>query len=301
MRTRTVVGLALLLSALMMVLSLACSSASEDGVRSATVHTFLQPTAGTDQGPDEEPEIEPGPGTPTPTFRPTELAPTPAELERQLDDPSDMRQRRENLVDDRVRPVVTDPRVIAAMLSVPRHAFVPEQYLDEAYHDYPLPIGYGQTISQPSLVAMMTEMLDLEEGERVLEIGTGSGYQAAILYMLTDEVYTIEIIPELAGTAARIFDELGYEGIHTLRADGYYGWWEHAPFDAIIVTAAPDHLPSPLVAQLDPDGGRMVIPIGPPGGYQSLWVLERQGENVAMQRVLDVAFVPFTREKEADE
>jgi protein-L-isoaspartate(D-aspartate) O-methyltransferase len=175
---------------------------------------------------------------------------------------------------------------------------VPSNYLDQAYNDYPLPIGYGQTISQPSLVGMMTNMLGLEEGERVLEIGTGSGYQAAILREITDEVYTIEIIPELAGTARRIFDELGYADIHTLRADGYYGWWEYAPFDAIIVTAAPDHLPSPLVAQLNPDGGRMVIPIGPAGGYQSLWVVERQGEDVDMQRVLDVAFVPFTREKD---
>jgi protein-L-isoaspartate(D-aspartate) O-methyltransferase len=279
-----------LLAAALVTALVACESDTQVVERSVTVQTFLDPTA--------SPETRSEAVTPTPTFRPTELAPTPADLDRMLEDTAEMRQRRDTLVDDRVRPVVSDPSVIAAMRNVPRHAFVPSNYLDQAYNDYPLPIGYGQTISQPSLVGMMTNMLGLEEGDRVLEIGTGSGYQAAILREITDEVYTIEIIPELAGTARRIFDELGYADIHTLRADGYYGWWEYAPFDAIIVTAAPDHLPSPLVAQLNPDGGRMVIPIGPAGGYQSLWVVERQGEDVDMQRVLDVAFVPFTREKD---
>lgn len=268
----------------------ACGDDSQDDRRTGTVRSFLSPTAGTGlPGAVDQP-------TPTPTFRPTEIAPTPEELDRQLEDTADMHQRRENLVYGQVRHFVSDSAVIEAMMAVPRHAFVPYNYRDQAYEDYPLPIGYGQTISQPSLVGMMTEMLDLEAGERVLEIGTGSGYQAAILRELTDEVYTVEIIPELAGTARRIFDELGYEDIHTLRADGYYGWWQYAPFDAIIVTAAPDHLPSPLVAQLDPDGGRMVIPIGPPGGYQSLWLVERHGESVDMQRTMDVGFVPFTRE-----
>lgn len=234
--------------------------------------------------------------TPTPTFRPTELAPTPASLDRELEDSPTQRARRQQLIAGPVSSAVSDARVLAAMSAVPRHAFVPTRYLDQAYNDYPLPIGHGQTISQPSLVGMMTEMLDLAPGERVLEIGTGSGYQAAILAELTDQVYTIEIIPELAGTARRILDELGYTDVHTLRADGYYGWWEHAPFDAIIVTAAPDHLPAPLVAQLSPDGGRMVIPIGPVGGYQSLWLVERNGDAIDMQRVLDVRFVPFTRE-----
>jgi protein-L-isoaspartate(D-aspartate) O-methyltransferase len=234
--------------------------------------------------------------TPTPTFRPTELAPTPQTVDRDFEDGEDTNRRRTALVRTYVEPVVSDERVIAAMLAVPRHSFVPTEYLDLAYNDHPLPIGYGQTISQPSLVAMMTEMLDLQEGERVLEIGTGSGYQAAILREVTDDVYTVEIIPELAGIARRVLDELGYEDIHIMRADGYYGWWEYAPFDAIIVTAAPDHLPQPLVAQLNPDGGRMVIPIGPPGGYQQLWLLERDGEDVSMQAMLGVAFVPFTRE-----
>jgi protein-L-isoaspartate(D-aspartate) O-methyltransferase len=239
--------------------------------------------------------------TPTPTFRPTEVAPTPETVDRRFEDTDDTRERRVSLVENRVKPVVSDARVIDAMLAVPRHAFVPTEYLDLAYNDHPLPIGYGQTISQPSLVAMMTEMLDLQAGERVLEIGTGSGYQAAILRELTDEVYTIEIIPELAGVARRVLNEEGYPDIHMTRADGYYGWWEHAPFDAIIVTAAPDHLPAPLVAQLSPDGGRMVVPIGPPGGYQSLWLIVRNGDDVEMQQVLDVAFVPLTRESEGAE
>lgn len=269
-----------------------CEGDSQDDRRSATVDSFLTPTMVTGTGPAAD---QP---TPTPTYRPIELAPTPEQLDRQLEDSATTREQRAELVDEHIRPFVSDPLVIEAMRTVPRHAFVPLSYRDQAYRDYPLPIGHGQTISQPSLVAMMTEMLELEAGERVLEIGTGSGYQAAILRGLTDEVYTIEIIPELAGIAHRIFDELGYGDIHTLRADGYYGWWRYAPFDAIIVTAAPDHLPSPLVAQLDPDGGRMVIPIGPPGGYQSLWVLERHGEEVDMQRVLDVGFVPFTRESD---
>lgn len=236
--------------------------------------------------------------TPTPTFRPTEQAPTPAdeEFDRELNDSQEMRARRDELVRRRVMPMVSDQRVIAAMQAVPRHSFVPTSYLDQAYNDHPLPIGYGQTISQPSLVAMMTEMLDLQPGERALEIGTGSGYQAAILREITDQVYTIEIIPELSGMARRLFDTLGYGDIHTLRGDGYYGWWEYAPFDAIIVTAAPDHVPAPLVAQLSPNGGRMVIPVGPPGGYQSLWLIERHGEDVTMQRLFDVLFVPFTRE-----
>lgn len=275
-----------------MLLLFACGGDSQADTREVSVNTFLTATTSAEPA-GSAPDI-----TPTPTFRPTEVILTPAELDRTFEDTRSRQQRREFLVEERVRPAVNDQRVIDAMLAVPRHAFVPTDYLDQAYNDYPLPIGYGQTISQPSLVAMMTEMLDLQPGDSVLEIGTGSGYQAAILREMVDEVYTVEIIPELAGSARRIFNELGYQDIHTLRADGYYGWWKHAPYDAIIVTAAPDHLPSPLVAQLDPDGGRMVIPIGPPGGYQSLWLLERQGEDVSMERVMDVAFVPFTREQD---
>jgi protein-L-isoaspartate(D-aspartate) O-methyltransferase len=189
---------------------------------------------------------------------------------------------------------VADPDVLRAMRTVPRHRFVPEQYLDQAYADHPLPIGYGQTISQPYIVAWMTELLDLEPGDRVLEIGTGSGYQAAVLAELgTVEVYTIEIIPELAQSAAQRLVDLGYTQVHVRQGDGYYGWYEAAPFDAIIVTAAPDHLPAPLVAQLA-EGGCIVIPIGPPGGYQSLWrFVKEEGELVAYN-MGGVAFVPFT-------
>ncbi len=235
--------------------------------------------------------------SPTPTYRPTELAPTPADIDRDFTESQAMTERRQRLVEEQVRPVVHDEAVIAAMLAVPRHCFVPTTYLRAAYEDHPLPIEYGQTISQPSLVALMTELLNLEEGDRVLEIGTGSGYQAAILREITAEVYTVEIIPELAGISRRVLDELGYHDIHTQRADGYYGWWEHAPVDAIIVTAAPDHLPPPLVAQLNPDGGRLVIPIGPPGGYQSLWLIVRQGDEIEMTQMLGVRFVPLTRDE----
>ena len=190
---------------------------------------------------------------------------------------------------------ITNKAVLSAMESVPRHEFVPAEYLDQAYDDHPLPIGYGQTISQPYIVAVMTELIALQPGERVLEIGTGSGYQAAILAQLTNNVYTIEIIPELAEQAQQTFKRLGYDQITAKQADGYWGWEEYAPFDAIVVTAAPDHVPQPLVNQLA-DGGRMVIPVGPPGGYQSLWLLERQGDEVLRHNWGGVQFVPFTRQ-----
>ena len=233
------------------------------------------------------------PGTPggTPTF------PIPSSVDREFSDSDATRRQRDRLVDIAVVPRVDDARVIAAMRAVPRHSFVPTRQLDIAYADHPLPIGYGQTISQPSLVAMMTELLRLDEGDRVLEIGTGSGYQAAILRKLTTEVYTVEIIPELAGTARVVLDTLGYADVRIDRHDGYFGWEEHAPYDAIIVTAAPDHLPPPLVAQLDPDGGRLVIPIGPVGDVQVLWLVTRRGDDVSMERVLEVMFVPLTREE----
>jgi protein-L-isoaspartate(D-aspartate) O-methyltransferase len=189
---------------------------------------------------------------------------------------------------------VEDEDVLQAMRTVPRHQFVPQQYLEQAYDDHPLPIGYGQTISQPYIVAWMTELLNLEAGDRVLEIGTGSGYQAAVLAELGKvEVYSIEIVPELAQSAAQRLVDLGYTEIHVRQGDGYYGWAEAAPFNAIIVTAAPDHMPAPLVAQLA-EGGGIVIPIGPPGGYQSLWrFVEEDGEMVAYN-MGGVSFVPFT-------
>ncbi len=188
---------------------------------------------------------------------------------------------------------ITNADVLRAMRTVPRHLFVPEAYIEMAYEDHPLPIGYGQTISQPYIVAWMTELLELKPGEKVLEIGTGSGYQAAILAALGYvDVYSIEIIPELAESATVRLAQLGYK-VTTMFGDGYYGWPQYAPFDAIIVTAAPDHLPAPLVAQLK-EGGRMVIPIGPPGGYQILWKFVMQNGELKGFSLGGVGFVPFT-------
>jgi protein-L-isoaspartate(D-aspartate) O-methyltransferase len=203
---------------------------------------------------------------------------------------------RHQMVETQIRSRgVSDPAVLAAMETVPRHLFVPGDWQQEAYADHPLPIGYGQTISQPYIVAWMTELLGMEAGDRVLEIGTGSGYQAAILGQMGLEVYTIEIVEPLAAQAAGRLAGMGYQNIVVRNADGYYGWEEQAPFGAIIVTCAPDHIPPPLVAQLA-DGGRMVLPVGPPGGYQSLWLVEKQGEEVRTSNLGGVAFVPLTGE-----
>ena len=189
---------------------------------------------------------------------------------------------------------VTDPQILDVMKRVPRHEFVPENYKELAYIDDPLPIGYGQTISQPYIVAWMTELLELKPGEKVLEIGTGSGYQAAILAELEGvEVFTIEIIPELADSAQKMLKELGYKNVHMKQGDGYYGWPEFAPFDAIIVTAAPDHLPPILVEQLS-DTGRIVIPIGPPGSMQTLWKFVFEDGELKGYNLGGVSFVPFT-------
>jgi protein-L-isoaspartate(D-aspartate) O-methyltransferase len=192
---------------------------------------------------------------------------------------------------------VTDTHVLEAMLETPRHRFVPDDLVEQAYADHPLPIGYGQTISQPFIVAWMTELLDLQRGEKVLEIGTGSGYQAAVLAELdlALEIYSIEIIPELAERAAEQLEAAGYERVRVKQGDGYYGWEEHAPFDAVVVTAAPDHLPQPLADQLAPDG-QLVIPIGPPGGYQTLWRFTKEDGELAAENLGRVAFVPLTGE-----
>jgi protein-L-isoaspartate(D-aspartate) O-methyltransferase len=189
---------------------------------------------------------------------------------------------------------IKDEDVLRAMREVPRHKFVLPEYVDQAYDDHPLPIGYGQTISQPYIVAWMTELLELQPGEKVLEIGTGSGYQAAVLAELGYvEVYSIEIVPELAESAAKRLQELGYNDVQVKQEDGYYGWPEYAPFDAIIVTAAPDHLPGPLAEQLA-EGGRIVIPIGPPGFYQSMWKFVKEGRELQAYNLGGVAFVPLT-------
>jgi len=189
---------------------------------------------------------------------------------------------------------ITNEDVLRAMRTVPRHKFVPPDYLSQAYENHPLPIGHGQTISQPYIVAWMTELLELQPGEKVLEIGTGSGYQAAILAELNYvDVYSIEIVPELAESAATRLQDLGYTNVRVKQGDGYHGWPEFAPFDAIIVTAAPDHLPGPLAEQLA-EGGRIVIPIGPPGWYQSLWKFVNEGGELKAYNLGGVAFVPFT-------
>ncbi len=220
---------------------------------------------------------------------PTESAVAPAESD-------EYHYKRQALIKEIMIQGITDKDVLRAMETVPRHRFVLPEYLDQAYANHALPIGYGQTISQPFIVAWMTELLELEPGDKVLEIGTGSGYQAAVLAELGGlEVYSIEIVPELAESAAARLKELGYEEVRVRQGDGYYGWPEEAPFDAIIVTAAPDHLPAPLVEQLKPDG-RLVIPIGPPGWLQNLWKFvfedgELVGYNLGM-----VGFVPFTGE-----
>lgn len=193
-----------------------------------------------------------------------------------------------------LRTAVGDEAVVEATRTVPRHVFMPADVRRHAYRDGPLPIGHGQTISQPYIVARMTELLDLERGEKVLEIGTGSGYQAAVLGQITPHVHTIEIIEPLAERARRVLDEQGYDHVDSRHGDGYFGWPEEAPFDAIIVTAAAGHVPPPLWEQLAP-GGRMVIPIGQTHSVQRLVVLEKEADGDRRSRtVMSVRFVPMT-------
>lgn len=187
---------------------------------------------------------------------------------------------------------VKNPRVLEAMGTVPRHEFVPATVRKFAYADEPLPIGYDQTISQPYIVAFMTEQVDPRPTDRILEVGTGSGYQAAVLSRLVAEVYTIEIVAPLASRAEADLKRLGYNNVQVLAGDGYKGWPEHAPFDGIIVTCAPDHVPQPLIEQLK-DGGRMIIPVGPPDNQQ-LYLLRKHGTQLEQQAVLPVRFVPMT-------
>ncbi len=236
----------------------------------------------------------------------TELPSTPAPTSLTTESPTETLEdtyfeARQRLVENGIIAYgVDDPAVIEVMRRVPRHEFVPETYLEQAYANHPLPIGYGQTISQPFIVALMTQELDLEQGEKVLEIGTGSGYQAAVLAELGVEVYSIEIIQGLAEEAEARLDRLGYSSIHLLNDDGYYGWPEHAPFDAIIVTAAPDHVPQPLLAQLA-EGGVMVIPVGPVGGFQELWRIQRNESGGFESTSLGgVRFVPLTHGYESE-
>ena len=185
-------------------------------------------------------------------------------------------------------------RVMEAIASVPRHEFVPQELRDLAYANRPLPIGHGQTISQPYIVALMTELAGLQPDDVVLEIGTGSGYQAAVLATLVRQVYTIEIIPDLGQRAVTDLSRLGYANVQVRIGDGYHGWPEHAPYDAILVTAAPDRIPAPLLEQLRP-GGRLVVPVGPPDQTQSLKLLRKdEGGLLQEEDVLPVGFVPLT-------
>jgi len=190
---------------------------------------------------------------------------------------------------------IRDPKVLQAMGKVPRHELVPTHLQDYAYDDRPLPIGYDQTISQPYVVAFMTEQLQADKTHRILEIGTGSGYQAAVLAELVKEVYSIEIVDPLAKRAKADLKRLGYQNIKVKSGDGYAGWPEHAPFDAIIVTCAPDHVPQPLIDQLK-EGGRMIIPVGT-NLDQELYLLQKENGQVRQKAVLPVRFVPLTRKQ----
>jgi protein-L-isoaspartate(D-aspartate) O-methyltransferase len=207
----------------------------------------------------------------------------------------DFAAQRQRMVDQQLKPRgIKDERVLAAMAKVPREDFVPVDERSDAYEDGPLPIGYDQTISQPYIVGFMTEQLRPKPGDRVLEIGSGSGYQAAILAELVADVYTIEIVEPLAKTAEATLQRLGYKNVHLKVGDGYKGWPEEAPFDAIIVTCAPDKVPQPLVDQLK-EGGRTVIPVGERFAQQ-LYLLEKQNGRLKESVTLPVRFVPMTRE-----
>ncbi len=191
---------------------------------------------------------------------------------------------------------IGDPAVLRAMATVPRHRFVPAEHRAAAYGDHPLPIGHGQTISQPYIVALMTQMLRLCPGDRVLEIGTGCGYQTAVLAEIVEEVYSVEIIPELAAEAARRLAELGYGRVHLRQGDGHEGWPEHAPYQGIIVTAAAPEVPPALVEQLA-DGGRLVIPVGVYLGGQDLWLIEKHGAQLQRTNYGGVLFVPLVHRR----
>jgi protein-L-isoaspartate(D-aspartate) O-methyltransferase len=203
-------------------------------------------------------------------------------------------KRRDQMVEEQIRARdVSNPRVLAAMRKVPRHRFVPAHVAAGAYEDHPLPIGHGQTISQPYIVAYMSEALEVAPQHKVLEIGTGSGYQAAILGELAKQVYTIEIVAPLADRAREVLKSLGYRNVEVRTGDGYAGWPQHAPFDRIIVTAAPDHIPQPLIDQLAMNG-RMVIPVG--REYQEMVILTKTDRGVVQKRTIPVRFVPLVRQ-----
>jgi len=204
-------------------------------------------------------------------------------------------KKRENMVRYQIENRgIHNKLVLQSMRTVKRHLFVPEKQIKYAYNDNPLTIGYGQTISQPYIVAYMTDIIDPKPHFKILEIGTGSGYQAAVLAEIVDSVYTVEIVKELYQSSTHLLRNRGYNNTETKHADGYYGWEEHAPYDAIIVTAAPEFIPPPLLDQLA-DGGKMIIPVGSPFMVQSLMLVKKDGEKVTTRNMMAVRFVPFTR------
>lgn len=223
---------------------------------------------------------------------------SPPQMERPLPDSSDMKELRERMVREQlISRGIKDKRVLSAMARIPRHLFVDRFLSKSAYGDHPLPIGEGQTISQPYVVALMTEALELKPTDRVLEIGTGSGYQAAVLAEIVKEVYTIEIRKRLKERASELLTQLGYKNIKTRHGDGYFGWEEYAPFDAIIITASANHIPPPLIKQLK-DGGRLIIPLGSTVYYQVLTLVTKKGEELDVRQMGGVAFVPMVGEVE---
>ncbi len=206
-------------------------------------------------------------------------------------------EKRNNMVNRQIKARgIYDKSTLNAMNTVERHMFVPPRYKSSAYEDNPLPIGYGQTISQPYIVAYMTDLLNVEFGDTVLEIGTGSGYQAAVLAEIVSQVYTIEIIEELGLSAINRLGNLKYDNIEVKVADGYYGWEEHGPYDGIVVTAASEYIPPPLIDQLK-DGGKMIIPVGSPFRVQSLMMITKKGGKIKTNNLIPVRFVPFTRKE----
>ena len=203
-------------------------------------------------------------------------------------------QARKKMVAQQIqRRGISAPEVLEAMVNTPRHQFVPSRLQSRAYSDRPLPIGEGQTISQPYIVALMTETLGLTGDARVLEIGTGSGYQAAVLAKIVKKVYTIEIKEKLYHKASQVLHSLGYANVETRFGDGYYGWPEHAPFDGIMITAAVDHIPPPLLEQLK-EGGKLVLPLGNPFAYQNLVLVTKKGADYTVKQITGVLFVPMT-------
>ena len=213
-------------------------------------------------------------------------------ITEELDEYSELRKQ---MVETQLKTRnIDDLRVLQAMEAVPRHKFM-SYYIEQAYEDHPVPIGYGQTISQPYIVALMTQALEVNDSYKVLEIGTGSGYQAAVMAELVDRVYTIEIIEALAGRAKETLESLGYDNVEVVHADGYFGWEDEAPFDVIIITAASNHVPPTLIEQLK-DGGRLIIPLASITGFQTLNLITKKGDDLEVKFITGVRFVPMTGE-----